>query len=273
MIITLEAKRFERFLKTGRTCPMVIECEQTVPEDQDQLENNENEISSPRLMVIKAIGLPEVGECNLFCEFVGNILGREMGLFTPAPALITISREFAEAVNLVAKNERLNINLQEGIGVGCEYLFPLRPMNHKPILTGEEVLQAAAIYAYDLLIQNPDRGNKPNCAFYKDKLVAFDFELGFSFLLPILGQKKESWQVSKHGINNSHLFRSTLGNKSIEWKPFISKLETLCHTRLEAVLGQLPEKWQDWAAIVQQHFLQAISNSDSFEMELQRSLL
>ncbi len=274
MLITLEAIRFERFLKTGRTCPMVIECEQSVPEDQDTLETNNNEIILPRLMVVKALGLPEVEERNLFCEFVGNLLARELGLFTPSPALITISQEFATAVNGVAKQELLPINLQAGVGVGGEYLHPLRPLTPKPILTEEEINQAAAIYAYDLLIQNPDRrSDKHNCVFYEDGLLAFDFELGFSFLLPILGDKKEAWQVSQHGINQTHLFRPTLRNKAIEWRPFIGKLEALCQNNLEMVLSQLPEKWQDWAAIVRQHLLQAISKPNAFEMELQRSLL
>ena len=274
MIVTLEAKRLERFLKTGRTCPMVIECEQNIPEDQDQLETGDNEVNSPRLMVVKTMGLPELEERNLFCEFVGNVLARELGLFTPAPALITISQEFAAAVNSRAKNERLSINLREGVGVGCEYLHPLRPLTPKPSLTEEEIAQAAAIYAYDLLIQNPDRrGNKPNCAFYKNGLVAFDFELGFSFLLPILRQNREAWRVSQHGINSVHLFRPLLRNKAIEWKPFINQLAVLCQTRLAMALDQLPEKWQDWAAIVQQHFLQASSKLEAFELELQRSLL
>ncbi|MBL8204873.1 MAG: hypothetical protein JNM09_11640 [Blastocatellia bacterium] len=91
MIITLEALRFERFLRSGRTCPMVIECEQSVPEDQDTLETSNNETVLPQLMVVKALGLPEIEERNLFCEFVGNLLARELGLFTPPPALITIS--------------------------------------------------------------------------------------------------------------------------------------------------------------------------------------
>lgn len=273
MIITLEAMRFERFLKTGRTHPMVIECEQSIVEDRDALEFSNDENAAPRLMVVKALGLPEVEERNLFCEFVGNLLARELGLFTPSPALITISQEFADAVNTIAKNERLPIYLKAGVGVGGEYLFPLRHLTPKPILTDEEINQAAAIYAYDLLSQNPDRGNKPNCAFYKDGLVAFDFELGFSFLLPILGQKKEAWQVSQHGINQMHLFRTTLRNKAVEWKSFISKLEILCKNNMETILSQMPERWQDWSFIVRQHFLEAISQPDAFEMELQRSLL
>ncbi|MBL8204872.1 MAG: hypothetical protein JNM09_11635 [Blastocatellia bacterium] len=125
-----------------------------------------------------------------------------------------------------------------------------------------------------MLIQNPDRrGDKHNCVFYQDGLVAFDFELGFSFLLPILGDPKSAWQVSQHGINHTHLFRPTLRNKAIEWRSFIGKLEALCQTKLEMVLNQLPEKWQGWASIVREHFFEAISKPNAFEMELQRSLL
>ena len=44
-------------------------------------------------MVVKALGHPELTEANLFCEVFGNLLARELGIATPAPALVNLSAE------------------------------------------------------------------------------------------------------------------------------------------------------------------------------------
>jgi hypothetical protein len=61
-----------------------------------------------------------------------------------------------------------------------------------------EVTEAARIYAYDLITQNPDRrADNPNCGSYNGRLVAYDFEMAFSFLYAIPGTAGEPWEVAR----------------------------------------------------------------------------
>jgi hypothetical protein len=72
-----EAIRLEEIKSAGRTRPLVIECEITTDDS-----------ASRELMLVKAFGLPEVDNYGLYCELLGNLLARELGLDTPKPILV-----------------------------------------------------------------------------------------------------------------------------------------------------------------------------------------
>ena len=95
MLQTFEARRLEFVLEKGRTRPLVIQCRRK-PLAPDEGQDNDRVSKKPFLMVVKAIGLPEVNEINLFCEVVGNVLAREMGVNTPNPALVYLTPEFVK---------------------------------------------------------------------------------------------------------------------------------------------------------------------------------
>jgi hypothetical protein len=78
-----------------------------------------------RTFVVKALGLPEVTRLGLICELFGNLLAREVGVTTPAPALVDIDADAADALNTSLAPRGLSI--QPGLAVGCMYLRPLLP--------------------------------------------------------------------------------------------------------------------------------------------------
>jgi hypothetical protein len=209
---------------------------------------------------------------NLFSEYYGNQLARELGIGTPEPALVNISQELIDALRVSLSN--YGINPQPGIGVGCQYFRGGFTSPQVSIdLTIEERAQAAAIYAFDLMVQNPDRrSDKPNCAFLGKDLVAFDFEMCFSFLLAIL-QRGEPWEVSKHGLGPNHFFYPNLKKHSADWDPFISMCSKLDAASLDQLFSEVPDSWQEWARKVREHVLDVIMYLNDFKMELQRSLL
>ena len=103
------------------------------------------------------------------------------------------------------------IKLQSGLGVGVEYLRGLTTVEPSLILQlPRELAQAATIYAFDMLVQNPDRTRKrrTNCAQWHGNLLAFDFELCFSFALLLLGEA-EPWKVDDK-MAREHLFHPSL---------------------------------------------------------------
>lgn len=261
MIETWEALRFDRALGTGRTKPLVIEC---VKDSGDGKER--------RSLVIKSKALPEVTPSGMFCEIVGNLLARDFGIDTPMPGLVRLSPAFVEVANRALGNYKLR--LEAGMGVGCEllpkgFVSPIAGFS----LREEEIPQAAQIYGYDLIVQNPDRHSRnPNCLMKGNRLVAIDFNLAFSFIVPLFGKQPEPWELSHHKFANEHLFRRGLRNKKVSWRPIVDAVRNIKRTRIEAFCAALPPEWQTWTGIVCEHLMNIKENASKLEIELQRSL-
>jgi hypothetical protein len=216
--------------------------------------------------------LPEVREQSLFCEVGGNWLAHKLGVNTPAPALIKLGSAFVKSVNPILQAD--GIVLREGIGAGCEYIKNgFTGFSARASISFEEIGQATAIYGFDVLLQNPDRGpGKPNLGFLSNRLIAFDFESAFSFLLPILGVANEPWEVAKNGIGSRHILAKHLRNYELDWKPLINALETLDLAQLDDLVDLLPDAWQGHTPKVKAHLVNLRDNSHRLEFELQRSL-
>jgi hypothetical protein len=276
MLDTWEAERLESVFTSGRTHPLVIECSLPTPTISD-LPAQGPSVQRPvrRLMVVKTLGLPEVTDQGLFCEAFGNLLARELGITTPAPALVSLGAQFTDLVNPLLPQHGLSVRLSPGIGVGTEYFRGgFASVTPTAALSAQELPQAARIFAYDLLVQNPDRRpEKPNCGLRGTDLVAYDFELAFSFLLVLaLGQQDAPWQVSKHGIGSKHLFYNALRGKDIEWQPFLNALGGVTDARLDELTNWLPQPWQRWGTRVCEHFVSVREHLTEFEWELRSSL-
>jgi hypothetical protein len=256
-----EAIRLEEIKSAGRTRPLIIECEIVA-----------NGATSRELMLVKAFDLPEVDNYGLYAELLGNLLARELGLDTPKPTLVNLGKEFVGATNLTLAREGLQ--LRPGLGVGCEYFKPgFTSFIAGTPLEPEQKAQAALIYAYDLLVQNPDRlPSNPNCAIRARKLIAFDFNVAFSFLLPLIGLQPEPWEFSKLGIGTKHLFYRSLRNQAIDWNPFLSSVRRLTVKRVEELCKLMPPEWGTWGTKICDHIASIIKNLKKIELELQRSL-
>lgn len=257
MILTWEAENLENQLQGGRTKPLVVECSRAG--------------HANKMLVVKAMGLPEVTQQSLFQEAFGNLLARELGVNTPEPALVHLSQEFVESVS---RFNVFNLRLATGIGVGTEYFKSgfdnLTPNKSLPL---EETAQAALIYGFDLIAQNPDRRpDKTNCAMRSGQLMAYDFEMAFSFLLPILGKASEPWEFSQHGLAQRHLFHTMLKQQAVDWTPLIQAMKRLNARRLQQLMAALPEQWTELAERVSAHFLAVRSQSAKLALELARSL-
>jgi hypothetical protein len=248
----------------GRTKPLVIECEYS-----------EENLPVRKTFLVKAIGLPEVAPRELYCELLGNLLAREFGIETPEPAIVSLSEEFIQATNKTLWER--NIKLKAGLSIGCEYFSQgFTTVKSDMFLSKEQFEQAALIYGFDLLSQNPDRRiNNPNCAVKSNRVVAFDFELSLSFILPILGQPKP-WEVSKLNlIAKDHIFRSNLKakEKEINWQPLLEKVKQINKEKLEEICSFVPSEFGNYSDPICEHFLSIVANSHQLEFELQRSLL
>lgn len=112
--------------------------------------------------------------------------------------------------------------------------------------------------------------DKPNCVVQKDRVVAFDFELCFSFILAI--PAADPCDFAKHGIARGHLFRSALSKKTIDWKPFLTSLKAMTDDRIERITRAVPAEWGQFAEKIEQHIKFVRTQEVRIELELHRSL-
>lgn len=242
--------------------PLVLNCLRTA-------ENSP--IPEQRRFVVKCQDLPRINPLTLYGEVVGNLSARSLGIDTPAPALIELGNTFTNVTNILLAPRGLH--LREGIGVGCEYFQGgfTSPIYGSP-LAPEEVPQATLLYGFDLLVQNPDRRrDKPNCGFRGSRLIAFDFEMSFSFLY-LVGPQPEAWEVSRHGIAQNHLFQRSLRQREVNWRPLLTALDSFDPSLVEDWTGLLPDEWCSGTERVIRHIQAVKQNLQRFEIELQRSL-
>lgn len=266
MLIECEALSLLAIKKNGATKPLIIECEYS----------NEN-VPVRKTLLVKANGLPQITNLNLYCETLGNLLAREFEIETPKPFIVRIDEAFIKAVRKILWED--SINIKPGLSVGCEYFSEgFTPIKSNMYLSKEKFEQAVMIYGFDLLTQNPDRiETNPNCALKGDKIIAFDFEKALSFLFPILGQKTEPWELSKLQLsgNGRHIFKSNIKarEKEVNWQPVVEKMKQINKERIEELCSLIPLELGNYTDKICEHFSSIVSNSKRLELELQRSLL
>lgn len=259
MLEKYRAVRFIKILESGRTRPVLLECEAA------------DEVGAPfGFFVVKAPGLPEVGAYGLFVETLGYLLAGEFGVETPRPALIELAPEFVDTVNPVLSEAGLSI--EPGIAFGSELIPGAVMVTGDEYQNPEQITQALNIFCYDLIVQNPDRLQKnPNCLIKNGRFIAFDFNMAFSFLT-LIGKANEPWELSKHQYSGTHVFSRALHGKEVDFKPFINKVMMLSAKRLEEILEVIPFGDGRWNSKVREHVESVIENADKLEIEFARCL-
>jgi hypothetical protein len=202
---------------------------------------------------------------------MGNVIATRMGVLTPSAAIVEIEEPVAQVVNASLKERGFEFAVRPGPAAGCEFLSGIQPWTVGQPLSPMLQRQASALFAFDLLSQNPDRRKeKVNCGLTKEGLVAFDFEMCFGHcFLPIVGgSRAEIWEPSKSGLAARHLFyaemrahpplagavQSLIGRLTTEWWN-----ETVC---------QLPVVWRHDADIIGQNLKAAATYADEFARDV-----
>jgi len=177
IVATVTAASYQTSFSSGRTVPHVFKCEAFDGEDVGEY-------------VVKMRNSIETHDAGLLREMLGNLLGHELGLTTAEPAIIKIDPELADAITQRAVAEV--VRNSPGLNYGSKNLtggYTAWPVGK--ILPQSMINNAADIFVFDALIQNPDRRvGKPNLLWKDDQLVIIDHEMAFScqsYLLETLG--------------------------------------------------------------------------------------
>lgn len=255
-----DAVRFEHAMPRGRTKPLLIECARQVGGREERAR-----------FVVKALGLPGIQAGALCHEFLGCRLARLYGLAAPNAEVVQLSPEFlASAADDL---RRARVKPDPGLAVGVELVANLDVFPASARLHPAEVLEAARVYVFDLLIQNPDRrAENPNSGRADGRIVPFDFENGFSFRLAIPGG--DQWRISHLPFCRGHLFHEALRERapSIDWPDAFAPFEEAPDGAVADACGTIPPAWSAVGAEIHAHFEAVFAHWPQFKQDVLATL-
>jgi hypothetical protein len=260
MVSRVFATQFIRLMTVGRTAPLLCGCE-------DQNENHAGEY------VVKLGGSMDRGVSGLIAELLGSRLASHFGILVPEPAIVHVSQEFAALVAKKNPEKAVAILASVGLNFGSRLIHPVTvwPVNR----TIPEAMRQAAveIFAFDALIQNPDRRvENPNLFTQSDDIFVYDHDLGFSFLLNIL-PNPQPWNMDAEPYLPNHVFFSRLRSHGVSLAQFKERLLALTDEAVEQLGAEVPEEWPhpDYQR-VRGHLCAVRDHADDFIASLERRL-
>jgi hypothetical protein len=232
--LRLTATQFLRPMSTGRNRPLLLGCEDSA--------------ANPFEVVVKFRGREMDAKAQI-AELVTSQLADDLGLQVPQAAVVDIPSGFDA---ILAENDlAAMVKSSPGLNFGSVNLgagFTTWPPGRNPV--GAQRDQAADIFAFDTLIQNPDRrAVNPNLWARSDKLGVYDHEQAFSFLaLPILGGAPKPWQAAKQPKSfqflEQHIFYRSLRGGRLSLGLFAEKLGRLTGKQIQGYVAAVPAAWR-----------------------------
>lgn len=234
-VLRLTATQFLRPMSTGRNRPLLLGGEDASGNDFE--------------VVAKLRGREMSAKMQL-AELVTAQLAADLGLDVPQAAVVDLPAGF-EAV-VPQPEAAAAVRASPGLNFGSLHLgagFTTWPSGRAP--HGHQRDQAAAIFAFDALVQNPDRkAANPNLWARSDRLGVYDHEQAFSFLsIPIIGGAPRPWEVNDHAAASfrfleSHIFYASLRGAIFSLDAFEERLGGLTDSDLADYAAAVPAEWR-----------------------------
>ncbi len=203
----LIATQFHGFMGSGRTTPARCGCE----------DESGNPVGD---YVVKLTGAMERGTTGHACELVGSRVATQLGIMAPPPAIVTLEDSFVRLVADAKQRENPvaagRMRRSAGLGFGSKLLTGVTTWPTDRGILAAQRQAAVEIFAFDALIENPDRGfRNPNLFTRGDELIVFDHETAFSFLLAILPDA-EPWKLTQARYLDNHVFIRRLRGEVVD---------------------------------------------------------
>jgi hypothetical protein len=260
MVPRITAAQFHRFMTSGRTSPILCGC-------QDDQGNRVDDY------VVKLRGGLDRGEAGLVCELVASRLASHFGISVPEQALVLMDVDFAELVAAAEPQHADRLRNSIGLNFGSRQLSDVSGWPVDKWIP-EAMWQAAVdIFAFDALIQNPDRRySNQNLLTRGDDIFVYDHELAFSFVEAIL-PSRSPWRLEGQPYLTEHVFYRQLKKKPIDLDGFTSALAALPGAALDAVLAEVPSEWNnERLSEIELHLRTVAGRAEEFAEEVKRRL-
>ena len=261
MVRKLIATQFFKFMDRGRSAPALCGCAdlQEAPAGQ---------------YVVKLCGAVDAREAALINELLASLLASHFGLVVASPATIALDRSFVELVALRHPARTDALKRSVGLNFGTRHLVGVSTWPVNKAIPGELASTAFEVFAFDALVQNPDRtfGN-PNLFIGREGFTIFDHDAAFSFCFAV-GPKVDPWSVDRLPFLEQHAFFTRLKSKPIEIEGFISALVGLSDAVLESMVAEVPPEWenQKYMEKIIQHLRSVRDHAEEFSASIGRVL-
>ena len=259
MLELLTATRFEKVMGSGLTQPCLLVCENEAGEEVE--------------VVAKLRGHPQMMPGGLLAEAVASLLALDLDLPVQTPYRIEIGQAFAATVPDAAL--RSVIQKSEGLNFGCAKWAPGYTIWPRDKTPSREMKQGVMeIFAFDGLIQNPDRRQtNPNCAFLGSSLLIFDHESAFSHFMDIL--PVAPWKAGGLGFLKDHIFFQALRGGNLALDRLQGALEAIDEARIAAYVDAVPSEWNGQATTgekIKTYLTECIANFPQIRFQLEALL-
>lgn len=256
MLARLTATQFIRNMTSGRTAPLLCGC-------ADKNGRHDGEF------VVKFLS----AKGALF-ELVGSRLATHFGILVPEPAAVQVEQEFADVVNERLRQQTPPRKIGAGLNFGSRVINPMTTWLVDRMIPEAMFQDATNIFAFDALIQNPDRRvENPNLFTQGDSIYVYDHEqTSFSFLVA-LSPSAEPWDLEREEYLGRHVFYSRLRTKKIDLTDFGQRLNALTRQALTTVREEIPPEWMhEDLKRIEGHLLQIQKNAEKFLEQIRRRL-
>lgn len=210
----------------------------------------------------------------ILCEFVSSVLGIRLGLHVPQVAIVEIDNRLSEYISDTDLSNALISDPGPHFGsmlVSGQYKVPLPGMP----LPERLIPQAIDLFAFDMLIQNPDRTfyrdrGKPNLLTDDQRLVVIDHDLSFSFLATI-EETPKPWKLRDGDLAIHHIYYSALNSfandNAISFEGFIERMCSVTKEEVGLLLNSIPLTWiieSNWPKEIALYIEYVQDNADNF---------
>jgi hypothetical protein len=229
----VEAELFQREMKAGRNGAVLV------------LARGDDGLAVDCVVKLaKAMAPEQVAMLPVpyLCEWLATAIGGVLGIRTPAPYEVVITKEYAEAIT-DEKQRRIALG-SLGSVFGCEHVSSGTSQYTLELPDLSLRTPAAELVAFDVFIHNADRRREnPNLFVARGDLVAFDHGDAFAFLLPILGASDPATdELAK--VVEQHACRPWLHHREFSLERFSEALALLTDDVLQQIATATPASWQ-----------------------------
>ncbi len=207
-------------------------------------------------------------------ELLGSRLATHFGILVPEPAAVQVEQEFADVVNERLRQQGSSRRVGTGLNFGSRVVNPMTTWLVGRMIPEAMFRDATNIFAFDALIQNPDRRvANPNLFTQGDSIYVYDHEeTSFSFLLA-LSPPPEPWNLEGETYLQDHVFYGRLRAKEIDLKDFGQNLKALTGEVLTGIREEVPPEWaHEDLERIEGHLMKAQRNADKFIEQIRRRL-
>lgn len=219
--------------------------------------------------VVKFRGAPRMSEEACMRELVASFIAAQMEINVVSPVIVNISQEF---VKLLRGSESWNhASKSIGFNYGSKYIDNYSTILPAQDLSSSQLHDAQAIFAFDVLVQNPDRTKgKPNMITNGAELVIYDHELAFSFTLA-LPKNPKPWELQSSDLSwiKKHVLWDKIKGRQFDFNDFSQKLDQFDVCFWKAANHLIPSGWLSGQfEAIKQYFADICIHKATFIQEL-----